>query len=100
MCQGKSPIVSPVPGPCSITLFSEEYYLGEKIVFSENVEDLKVWDWQEKLHSVSVEGSCSWKIFTGEHFTGDFEVFTATETYLDINSVGQVYIDAKSMRRI
>ena len=53
-------------GACSITLYSEEYWDGESVSFSEAVPDLSVWDWEEKLASVQVEGNCEWEIFTGE----------------------------------
>ena len=52
-------------GACNITLYSEEYWAGESQTFSQSVPDLSVWDWEEKLASVQVEGSCEWEIFTG-----------------------------------
>ena len=51
--------------PCSLTLYSEEYWTGESLTFSLSLPDLSVWGWQEKLASVRVEGDCRWKIFTG-----------------------------------
>ena len=53
-------------GACSITLYSEEYWDGDSYTFSHSVPDLSVWDWEEKLASVQVEGDCQWLIFTGE----------------------------------
>ena len=52
--------------PCNITLYSDDYYTGDSINLSDNVPDLALWDFQEKLMSVKVEGSCSWKLFTGK----------------------------------
>ena len=59
----KNPAAS---GPCNITLYSEELLLGESVTFSSSVPDLALWDFQEKLESVKVEGACNWKIFTGK----------------------------------
>ena len=52
--------------PCKISLFSEEYYSGDKIVFTDDVFDISAWDFEDKLESLKVEGTCSWEIFTGE----------------------------------
>ena len=53
-------------GPCKITLCSDEFYEGESVTFSSSVTDLSVWDFQEKLISVRVEGTCHWEIFRGD----------------------------------
>ena len=57
---------SPASGPCNITLYSEDLLLGESVTFHESVPDLSIWDFQEKLESVKVEGSCNWEVYTGE----------------------------------
>ena len=46
--------------------YSDDQYFGDKIVFTENVPDISVWDFEEKLVNLRVEGDCSWEIFTGE----------------------------------
>ena len=62
-----SPFFSPedtsaaASSPCNITLYSDEVHQGESLTFSPSV-----WDFEEKLVSVKVEGTCSWKIFTGD----------------------------------
>ena len=53
-------------GPCNITLYSEELYAGDGLSFCTSVPELDVWDFEEKLESVKVEGTCHWKIFSGE----------------------------------
>ena len=58
-------------GPCNITLYSDDFYQGESLTFRASVPDLSVpdlsvWDFEEKLVSVKVEGTCDWEIFTGE----------------------------------
>ena len=56
-------------GPCKISLYSKESHKGDSLTFSSSVPDLSVWDFEEKLASVKVEGTCQWKIFTGGTLT-------------------------------
>ena len=56
-------------GPCNISLYSKESYKGDSLTFSSSMPDLSVWDFEEKLASVKVEGTCQWKIFTGGTLT-------------------------------
>ena len=56
-------------GPCNISLYSKESYKGDSLTFSSSMPDLSVWDFEEKLASVKVEGTCKWKIFTGDTIT-------------------------------
>ena len=57
---------SPASGPCNITLYSEELWLGASVTFHESVPNLSIWDFEDKLESVKVEGSCKWEVYTGE----------------------------------
>ena len=52
-------------GPCKIILYSDKSYQGDSLAFSASMSDLSVWDWEEKLASLKVEGTCQWKFFTG-----------------------------------
>ena len=52
--------------PCNITFYSEDHHQGESLTFSFSVPDLSVWDFEEKLESLKVEGPCDWEIFTGD----------------------------------
>ena len=60
---------STASGPCNITFYSEDHHQGESLTFSASVPDLSVWDFEEKLESLKVEGPCDWKIFTGDTHT-------------------------------
>merc|ERR1711874_9683 len=84
-------------GACSITLYSEEYWDGESVTFSEAVPDLSVWDWEEKLASVQVEGDCQWLIFTEKANQGKSEVFTSSQRYLEEGDVGEVFLNSFSL---
>merc|ERR1711874_169879 len=81
----------------SITLYSEEYWDGESVSFSEAVPDLSVWDWEEKLASVQVEGDCQWLIFTEKANQGKSEVFTSSQRYLEEGDVGEVFLNSFSL---
>ena len=52
---------------CSITLYGGEYHGGEQILLTENVADLSVHKFEDKVYSVKVEGLCHWSIFTGKN---------------------------------
>ena len=69
MCTPISPENSGDSGPCKIILYSKESYKGDSLTFSSSMPDLSVWDFEEKLASVKVEGTCQWKIFTGGTLT-------------------------------
>ena len=69
MCTPISPENSGDSGPCKIILYSKESYRGDSLTFSSSMPDLSVWDFEEKLASVKVEGPCQWKIFTGGTLT-------------------------------
>ena len=51
---------------CSITLYSEEYHTGDTLQLTENVPDLSLRGFEDRLASLEVDGSCSWQIFDGE----------------------------------
>ena len=53
-------------GPCNITLYSAEHYDGDDLNLCTSVPDLSLWDFEEKLESLKVEGACDWEIFSGE----------------------------------
>jgi len=84
--------------PCKISLYSEENYLGDKIVFTSDVSDISVWDFEEKLQSLEVEGSCSWEVFAGKFYQGESLVFTSSDEYLDGYSVGELYLNTLSLK--
>ena len=51
---------------CSITLYSEEYHTGDTLQLTGNVPDLSLRDFEDRLVSLKVDGSCIWQIFDGE----------------------------------
>ena len=69
MCTPISPENSGDSGPCKIILYSKDSYKGDSLTLSASMPDLSVWDFKEKLASVKVEGTCQWKIFTGDTIT-------------------------------
>ena len=69
MCTPISPENSGDSSPCKIILYSKDSYKGDSLTLSASMPDLSVWDFEEKLASVKVEGTCQWKIFTGDTIT-------------------------------
>ena len=107
------------PCPCKITLYSEDFYMSR--AFCSSVPDLSRWDFDEKLEGVKVEGTCDWKIFSGEtlshslslsdsfninlicsgkSYKGDSETFTSSQRYLEYEDVGEVYLNALSVKKL
>merc|ERR1719147_279900 len=80
----------------SLTLYSKTYLRGEEVVITEDTETQQFTD---KLVSLSVTGDCCWEVFTGVNYTGDSEQFTSSEKYLSTTSVGQVFRNAKSVKK-
>lgn len=83
----------------SITLHSKTYLRGENVVITEDIEDLETLQFTDMLVSLSVADDCCWEVFTGVNYTGDSEQFTSSEKYLSTTSVGQVFRNAKSVKK-
>merc|ERR1712061_795976 len=86
------------PDTCSgnITLFSKTYNRGDNIVVTLDMEDLAEFD--NRLVSVAVEGTCCWTVFTQIGYTGLSQLFSEGR-YTSIDSVGKVFRDSSSVRK-
>ena len=82
-----------------IILYSKTYLRGEYVLISDDRDDLEPLLFTDKLVSLSVSGDCCWSVFTGVNYTGDSEQFTNSESYLSTTSVGQVFRNAKSVKK-
>merc|ERR1711936_1283019 len=88
------------PDTCKITLYSEKYHTGDRITLVENVSDLTPWDFVDRLESLKVEGTCKWKIFDGQNYTGEVGTFTPDGNYQDFDDLGDLYLSAMSLKKI
>ena len=58
-----------------MTLWSRTYLRGESFLVSDDIEDLNLHGFDNKLVSLEVSAGCCWTIFSEPHFQGDSKVF-------------------------
>merc|ERR1711936_797947 len=92
------PTTTAAPLTCSgnITMFTKTYCRGESVMISNNTQDLA--DFNNKLVSLKVAGSCCWTVYSDTGYTGEKETFRVGE-YRSAVSVGKLFRQASSVRR-
>merc|ERR1719419_1965213 len=92
-----SPIV-----PCSgnLTLFSKTYFRGDEVTFTYDEQDLTQVSFDNKAVTASVTGECCWIVFSDKEFTGNSKVLSIDESYTGVTSLGQLFREISSVRRI
>merc|ERR1711874_928804 len=85
---------------CSITLYEGEYHGGAMILLTENVPDLSILNFQNKVQSVKVVGWCKWIIYSGKNYTGYTREFIMGEKYVKRTDFGRLYLNAKSLEML
>jgi len=95
------PTTTTMPSLCSgsISLYSKTYHRGASVTLAEDTEDLELLHFADKLVSLSVEGDCCWEVFTGIAYSGDSKYFTSSGTFLSTTSVGNLFRNAKSVKK-
>jgi hypothetical protein len=83
----------------SISLYSKTYHRGASVSLVEDTEDLGLLRFADKLVSLSVEGDCCWEVFTGIAYSGDSKYFTSSGTFSSTTSVGNLFRNAKSVKK-
>jgi len=92
-----SPIVT-----CSgnLTLFSKTYFRGDEVTFTYDEQDLTQVSFENKAVTASVTGECCWIVFSDKEFTGNSKVLSRDESYTGVTSLGQLFREISSVRRI
>merc|ERR1711915_773592 len=92
-----SPIVT-----CSgnLTLFSKTYFRGDKVTFTYDEQDLAQVSFDNKAVTASVAGECCWIVFSNREFTGKSKILSRDESYTGVTSLGQLFREISSVRRI
>jgi len=85
---------------CSITLYDKEYHSGQSLVVTRSIPDLSLHKFEDKLVSVKVEGNCRWKIFSEKNFAGYKKRFTEANNYSMRSKVGNLFLNAKSVKKL
>merc|ERR1719474_657757 len=93
----QSPIVN-----CSgnLTLFSKTYFRGDEVTFTYDEKDLTQVSFDNKAVTASVTGECCWIVFSDKEFTGNSKVLSRDESYTGVTSLGQLFREISSVRRI
>merc|ERR1711915_933797 len=93
----QSPIVN-----CSgnLTLFSKTYFRGDEGTFTYDEKDLAQVSFDNKAVTASVAGECCWIVFSNKEFTGKSMILSRDESYTGVTSLGQLFREISSVRRI
>merc|ERR1712241_1283230 len=82
---------------CKIELFSKTLFRGDKIEVSADMEELG--DFDNKVQSIKVSGTCSWKVFVDERNEGVSQTFMPGE-YRNAATIKLVLKKASSVQNI
>merc|ERR1719461_2737036 len=82
---------------CKIELFSKTLFRGDKIEVTADMEELG--DFDNKVQSIKVSGTCSWKVFVDEDNQGVSRTFMPGE-YRNAASIKLVLKKASSVQNI
>merc|ERR1712117_534757 len=82
---------------CKIELFSKTLFRGDKIEVTADMEELG--DFDNKVQSIKVSGTCSWKVFVDESNQGVSQTFTPGE-YRNAATIKLVLKKASSVQNI
>merc|ERR1719192_1316493 len=82
---------------CKIELFSKTLFRGDKIEVSADMEELG--DFDNKVQSIKVSGTCSWKVYVDESNQGVFQTFMPGE-YRNAATIKLVLKKASSVQNI
>merc|ERR1712165_672819 len=82
---------------CKIELFSKTLFRGDKIEVTADMEELG--DFDNKVQSIKVSGTCSWKVFVDESNQGVFQTFMPGE-YRNAATIKLVLKKASSVQNI
>jgi len=84
----------------NLTLFSKTYLRGDEVTFVSEKEDLAEISFDNKAVSASVIGECCWIVFSENFFNGNSKVLSTEESYTGVTSLGQLFREISSVRRI
>merc|ERR1711923_413063 len=82
---------------CKIELFSKTLFRGDKIEVTADMEELG--DFDNRVQSIKVSGTCSWKVFVDESNQGVSQTFTPGE-YRNAATIKLVLKKASSVQNI
>merc|ERR1712212_258740 len=82
----------------NMTLWSRTYLRGENFPISDDIEDLNLHGFDNKLVSLEVSAGCCWTIFSEPNFQGDSKLFREGQ-HKSVSSVGKLFRAASSVKK-
>jgi len=82
----------------NMTLWSRTYLRGENFPVTDDIEDLNLHGFDNKLVSLEVSAGCCWTIFSEPHFQGDSKLFREGQ-HKSVSSVGNLFRAASSVKK-
>ena len=82
----------------NMTLWTRTYLRGESFPVDNNIEDLSIHDFDNKLVSLEVSAGCCWTIFSEPNFEGDSKLFQEGQ-HKSVSNVGKLFRAASSVKK-
>ena len=93
-------LLTPAPGPCNITLFTQTYLRGESFSTLDDVTDLSVAgiDFGKKVTSFQISNSCCWTLYTSKDFEGESKAYRSG-IYNSATDLGNFFRNVSSLKK-
>jgi len=82
----------------NMTMWSRTYLRGDSFTVSDDIEDLSLHSFDNKLVSLEVSAGCCWTIFSEPNFQGERKVFREGQ-HKSVSSVGKLFRAASSVKK-
>ena len=81
-----------------MTMWSRTYLRGDSFTVSDDIEDLSLHSFDNKLVSLEVSAGCCWTIFSEPNFQGERKLFREGQ-HKSVSSVGKLFRAASSVKK-
>ena len=82
-----------------LVLFTQTYLRGRNMTTSEDVPDLQSHNFDDKVTSLEVTGTCCWVLFSEPHYRGHSQQYRNGQ-YKSAADIGQLFRDVSSVKKI
>ena len=90
-------IINAQPEDCKIELFPKTLLRGTPLALDNNMADLAIEDFDNKVQSIRVSGKCNWTVFRDVGYRGRSQLFLPGE-YKNAATIRTVLRKASSVR--
>ncbi len=82
-----------------LVLYRQTYLRGLNLTTSEDIPDLQAHDFDDKVTSLEVSGTCCWVLFSEPHYRGHSQQYQLGQ-YKSAADIGQLFRDVSSVKKI